>query len=384
VSRATLVPITPAVLGWAIRESGYSPEEVAERVGVSPDTLGSWLARTAQPDLTRFKKLVSVLKRPSATFLLPGPPTLVRPQVEFRHPPDSGRTLLNPVEQRYLREASRLQRALAWVLGELQEEPTPLPRAVVGSDVERLGAATRHLLGISDEQQLGWENSSQALGAWRLALENAAVVVLLLPLGKTSCRGFSLWDDRAPLIAVNTWWNNEARMYTLFHEYAHLLSRTNSACVEPSGPMRRQAEDPERWCEGFAAAVLMPWNVVSDYLRSSLGWSPGKALTELDAVRRVARRFKVSMRAAAIRLIERKIATWDLYREIPSWPDEKPPGGGGGGRQRHQIRLDAYGARTVRLFVRAVRREVLSRSDVTDYLDVGDLDLDKLEAAVNS
>ncbi len=139
MSRATLVPITPAVLGWAIRESGYSPEEVAERVGVSPDTLGSWLARTAQPDLTRFKKLVSVLKRPSATFLLPGPPTLVRPQVEFRHPPDSGRTLLNPVEQRYLREASRLQRALAWVLGELQEEPTPLPRAVVGSDVSGSG-----------------------------------------------------------------------------------------------------------------------------------------------------------------------------------------------------------------------------------------------------
>ena len=43
------VPITPAVLNWAIDESGYEPEEVAAAVGVEVSTIEAWLDDRDQP-----------------------------------------------------------------------------------------------------------------------------------------------------------------------------------------------------------------------------------------------------------------------------------------------------------------------------------------------
>src|SRR3954447_3556788 len=87
----------------------------------------------------------------------------------------------------------------------------------------------------------------------------SGVVVFLFQLGADNCRGFSLWHDRAPVIAINTTWNDEARTFTLFHEVGHLVTRTNSACTSAPASAVTGAWDPaERWCERFAAAALVP------------------------------------------------------------------------------------------------------------------------------
>lgn len=380
MARGIVVPITGTVLDWAIRESGYTPQEVAGRVRVDGKTLEAWKQGRAQPTLTQFRKLAAVLKRPTATFLLPEPPVSLRPPVEFRHPPGTTRSSLNPNELRHLREASRLQRVLAWMLGEMEADPVSLPKVEVGSTTEDVGQVTRTRLRVSVEEQVRWHDSSRALSGWRLALQDTGVAVFLFPLGKESCRGFSLWDGRAPLIAVNTWWNNEARMFTLFHEYAHLLTRTNSACMQSvRWLLDREADREERWCEGFAAAVLMPWSAVTAFMESELGWSPGQTFDQLEPVRRVARAFKVSLRAATLRLIGQGIATWALYKQIPEGSDAKGGGGGGEGRNRIKVREDAYGTGTIQLFVAGMKRDLVTRAQVLSYLDVADADLDRLE-----
>src|SRR5262245_41816293 len=86
----------------------------------------------------------------------------------------------------------------------------------------------------------------------------------------------------------------------------------------------------------------------------------------------MARRFKVSLGGATLRLIGLEVADWDLYREIPSTSDAKAKGGGGQGRDRGQMRKDQYGERTVSLFVRGLQRDVIGRADVLEYLDVSD------------
>jgi hypothetical protein len=55
--------------------------------------------------------------------------------------------------------------------------------------------------------------------------------------------------------------------------------------------------------------------------------------------------------------------------------DHKVGGGGGSGRGRNEIREDQYGRRTIRLFVEAMHRDVLTRDDVLSYLDVPDRSL---------
>lgn len=58
---------------------------------------------------------------------------------------------------------------------------------------------------------------------------------------------------------------------------------------------------------------------------------------DLATVGRLANRFRVSRRAAALRLIEADRATWGLYRSIPPYADQLRSGGGGPGRNRAEI-----------------------------------------------
>lgn len=180
-------------------------------------------------------------------------------------------------------------------------------------------------------------------------------------------------------------------MYTLFHELGHLLTRTSSVCLDRTmGPKLSRPTDPaERWCEEFAAAALLPWSGsagVAEFLKRRFQWSPGEKVTTLAVSRAIANAFKVSWRAATIRLIERDLATWGLYAAIPPYVDRKKGGGGGGdgGRDRGEIVHDEFGDKTLSLFFHGLNRQVIGRGDLLDYLDIPDAALDRLQVSVRN
>lgn len=121
----------------------------------------------------------------------------------------------------------------------------------------------------------------------------------------------------------------------------------------------------------------MPMRDVAATLAQN-GWRPGAQITSFELARRVARVYNVSLRAAVIRLIELDAATWSLYNEIPPISDSKPAAGGGSGRNRFQIREDQLGQRVTSLIVSAVEREILSRSQGVEFLDIPDVAFDEL------
>jgi Zn-dependent peptidase ImmA (M78 family)/transcriptional regulator with XRE-family HTH domain len=382
MAKATLVPITPEVLDWAIRESGYSPEEVADKANVPRAELRAWLREEAKPSLTQTRSLARTLKRTPSTFLLPRAPTPTPLPVEFRHAPGSHRTTLMFDERRYLREARRVQQVMQWLVRELRESRPSIPAYTLGSDVEQAGQSVRRrLLPLLPAPISSWRTHAQAFHAWRAALEASGVLIFVFPMGEASARGFSLWDDDAPLIAVNSAWNHAARVYTLFHEYGHLLTRTSSVCLDRIGLNISRPTDPaERWCEEFAAAALLPWSGVAKVLKDRFDWNTGEKIETLSVPRSIANAFKVSWRAATIRLIERGVASWSLYGAIPPYTERKRGGGASdGGRDRTEVRRDQYGRKTIKLFLRALDQQLITRSDILDYLDVPDLAVDRMQ-----
>jgi Zn-dependent peptidase ImmA (M78 family)/transcriptional regulator with XRE-family HTH domain len=382
------VPVTPGVVAWAITESGYSLDEVADRVGVPTSTLAEWLQEgsEARPSLGQVRELAALLKRTPATFLLPAPPSSPPAVAQFRN--RGRRKAPNPDERRYLREAVRLQRTAAWLVTELGRNVPAFPHVDLSADAERVGEDVSRRLAIADGDDapalVGAPTSpSHAFRKWRATVEQEGALVFLLSMGADSVAGFSLWDERAPVIAINTSANHQARTFTLFHEYGHLLTRTSSLCLDSSGTRLSMPTDPaERWCEQFAAAVLLPWDRVADVLKE-MGHGDTKRINDLEVAKRIASHFNVSLRAATLRLIERELATWDLYRRIPTAAEAKRPGGKPTeeGRDRTVIRWEQYGQRTIDLFMDAAERRVLSRTDVLDYLDVPDSALDRLSEA---
>ncbi len=312
------------------------------------------------------------LHRQLAVFLLPAPPETDGVDVNFRHPIGSKfQRALTPIERRFLRRARRLQETESWLASQMEWDRPALKQVSLDDNAEDVAAEWRSRMGVTIKAQKSWKTPSVAFETWRAALEGAGVTVVQFSMGADACRGFSIWDERSPLVAVNTAWQDEARIFTLFHEVGHLLTRTDSACA--TGPIAPQAGDPtERWCEGFAAAVLIP----------SAGLSDVTKVDSLSVLSREARRMKVSLRAMALRLISLGKASWSLYQSIPPAADAKRRGGAGGtGRNRAEIRADEFGRRTTTLFVEAVQRDVITRSQALDYLDIPSGAFDRLVTA---
>lgn len=365
MTRASTVPVTPAVLRWAIDESGYSLPDIADAAHVDAKALRDWLAGKRAPGLTDARSLASVLKRPLAALLLPAPPESKLPAVEYRRGPGVARSAPTFSERLHLREAARIQQILAWIAQEISMPAPSVPNCSLNDDAANAGADTRQSLGVSVEVQTQWASVSQAFHGWRDALENVGVYVLVSSMGTDGCRGFSLSHERAPLIVVNSAWNMEARTFTLLHEFGHLRTRTSSVCLDADARTAEQRDAVERWCEVFAAAVLLPRDEVKAFAKSI-----NAADESLAATAKLARRFKVSLRAAALRLIELGIAKRSLYSALPPLADHKSGGGGGGGRTRDEIRREHFGARAISVFQEALRADVLSVGDVGDYLDM--------------
>lgn len=386
MARGTVVPITPSVLEWAIRDSGHDAAAVAEAAGVSRDVLAAWISGAEKPRLTQFHQLAKFLKRPEAVFFLPQPPETVGVDVQFRSPPGVEKREPSPKERLHIREAARLQRGLAWVLDSLAETPSKFPSLSTKQSPEEAATAWRERLGVAVAAQLQWSNEYEAVSSWRAALERVGIHVLFLPMGEESVQGFSLWHEQVPLLAVNTTrWKATARVFTMFHECAHLLTRTSSLCAKGTSKAWTDGDKIERWCEEFAAAALLPWPAVEQRLSHRYpDWRPGRQITDLQRAAYVATQFKVSLRASVLRLIDKGVASWNLYRIIPPLSDKQvksggPPAEEGQGR-RPERRVGQYGVRTASTFLRGVRREVISRDDAIRYLDIADSEIDELEA----
>lgn len=354
-------------------------DDLARSLKVDQATLESWLSSDVRPSITQFRRLAAALKRPEAVFFMRAPPRTQAPPAQFRHAPGSPRKE-NATERRSVRDAARLQRAARWLLRESGASPVSRPVARLSEAPATVASRARTWLSVTPGEQSEWPSASKALKAWTCALENLGVLVFSYAMGRESCRGFSLWDEYAPVVALNTAYNAEARMFTLFHEYGHVLTQTGSIC---EGWVASERADPaERWCEEFAASVLLPTSEFKAAL-IAFGGVPTSVEAQLKLVGRLGGRFKVSRRASAIRLIELGHAGWDLYRALPPLVDDKPKGGAcpEEPRDRFVLRSERYGRRAQALVAQGLRADLISPTDALSLLDITVDDLPRLPQA---
>jgi len=341
---AQLSPVTSSVLRWAVEEDGRSAEVLAERLNVQVDVLISWLNGDSLPTKGQVTNLATTLKRPRAVFFLPAPPQRTALAPDFRHAPGDKRPISANVRT-WVRRARRIQSVISWAAS---DKPAPmLPQATFQQTPSEAAGNVRKWLGVTGSQQASWPNDYAALRAWREALEAQDLLVFALELGAGEVRGFSAYDDHAPLIVTNTSRvTPAARIYTLSHELGHLVTRRDATCLEPDQDYLA-ASRIERWCEEFAANLLMPTSSVKEV---ALERRIADRTANLDDVRAITRAFRVSARAAARRLIDVGLADETLYRAVVLTFVPKPSKDGSSAHSPPvpEKRLREYGERTIR------------------------------------
>lgn len=378
------VPLNGDVLAWAREESGLSRDELASKVKVGEADIASWEDGETLPTKGQFTRLVNALKRPSALFFLPNRPTRGAVPTSFRRAPGLGNHQLNASEVRQIRWARRLQDLVSWVLRDRENDEISLRKFQTERPPDEAASYFRSLVNIPPAEQLEWDNPREGFRAWRAALEEFGIIVLQLSLGKEGIRGFSAWDKYAPLVAVNTAYHPTARIFTLFHEVGHLLTRTDAACLRfilPSDPEL----GAERWCERFSADFLMPEEALRQ-VAARFGLD-GRTSPDFETARRLARRLKVSTRALSLRLQELGLAPAWFYASVERQLadlDWNPRGGGGGGQPRPEKRLGQLGTRIPEVLLQAGYTGRLNRLDLADYLNLTTGQVEELGSLVKA
>jgi Zn-dependent peptidase ImmA (M78 family) len=385
--------IKPELLVWARQSAGLSLDAAAAKLRVSEERLRSWETDEARPTIAQLRTAARVYKRPLAIFYLPEPPLDFQPLRDYRRVPEAQLGQLSPELLAVIRRAHAIREA-ALELRELADEPVkPAPKLDEGTtDPERYGAAARALLGVTLAQQAAWRDPGRALNAWLDAVSGLDVLVLQaqrIPIQEM--RGFSISTDRLPVVVLNGGDFPRGRIFTLLHEFAHVLLHADGVC---DALPRRQARGPtdeiEIFCNQVAAAALMPL----DAFRSepALQDPPADRRWSEETIGSLSEKYSTSREAIVRRLYSIGLADWDFlqekeaeyraaykaFREEQKRKRREEEHSGGPGYYRMKVR--DLGRGFIEAALDAYYRRAITGSDLSEYLEIKLNGLPKLEA----
>lgn len=251
--------INPRVLAWARESAGFYLEEAAKKVKIEPDKLQSCEIGNDYLTISQLRKLCNVYKRPLAFFYLPNPPQLESFPKDFRRLPEDNGKNLSPNLRLEIRKAKYRREIAIDLFKELEIDiPKFKAKATLSDDVYEVGKLIRKLLKISFEQQESIRKEN-LLNFWREKIEDLGILVFSASLiDLKTMRGFSIDKNPLPIIVLNSKDLHKARIFTLFHEFTHLLLHSGGICD------LGEQNKIEVFCNAVAGESLVP----TDWLQS--------------------------------------------------------------------------------------------------------------------
>jgi Zn-dependent peptidase ImmA (M78 family)/DNA-binding XRE family transcriptional regulator len=388
--------VKPQMLIWARRRSGLDIEGAAKRVGVKPERLQAWENGDYYPTIKQAIRMAEAYKRPLSLFYLDEPPTdFSVAMTDFRQFPDTASRTLSP-GLLWEKRLAEIRRTVMLELAEKQDEGSFLYLNTVSldDDSEQVAHMIRSRLEIDWMTQRRWREPNEALNGWKEAIERQNVLVFHTShqgstFEPTEARGFSIAASRFPVIVLNTADSPRARIFTLLHEFTHLLSDAGGICDCWEYTNAQTTEQrTEVFCNRVAGAILVPASLLLEHelLRKN------RQLDEWgdDEIAQLAQDFVASQEVIVRRLLilgqisqsfyERKRAEYD--RGYQEFKKKKAEEGAGGFAPHHRLVLRKNGKPYTRLVLSAYYNKRITLADVSDFLGAKIKDVRKMEQEV--
>lgn len=231
-----------------------------------------------------------------------------------------------------------------------------------------LALIARRLLGIELPEQFRFKDEYAALNRWTTAIERLGVLVFHAPkIELSEMRGFSLYDAVAPVIVLNAKDSPRGRLFTLLHEFAHLLLRVGGLC-DRHDAQGQENSDPEVFANRAAAATLVPEHAL---LAEPVVQALRKREIDDPDIRQIARRFSVSQEVVLRRLLTLEKISLAFYRKkrdeyLKAYERERQQGS-----PPYQVLVVRnLGKEFVRTVLDAYHQEVITSSALSEFLGV--------------
>ena len=374
MSKKTLtVEVKPEILKWAIDTAGWKEEDISKKLKVSPAIFSSWLKGVANPTLNQLEDLAKVVKRPLAVFFLPEAPKENPLPKDYRMLPEKTgkfdkKTILA------IRRARRLQK----ISKELSENLNAninkmIPTVKKSEDPKKTAEKYREEFKLDDKKQKSFKNPYEVFNYLRDIIEEKNIIIFQISMPIEDARGFTLVDGSPAVIVVNSKDQIEARIFTLMHEFGHVLLNESGVSMPENSLFIKNVESVEKWCNDFSSAFLLPEAL------AKAEFSQNKDVAKLS------RAYKVSKAMLFYNMYRLNFISKQQYDsfigkyepEIQK-PKEKAGKKGGFRPTADKQCLSERGQKFVSLVVNNVDKGFITHSDALGYLSIKSKNLDKV------
>lgn len=362
------IRVNSKVLIWARESLALSRNLVSEKTGISSKRIIQLEEGEKLPTVDELKELSKLYKRTIATLLLNEPPR--------ENPLPKDRRTVDSKDFETFHEktimAIRKARALASSFIELRNElgistPKLWFSASIQDNPSDTAIKLRELINLNEIREI--TNLSFALEGYIEKIESLGIAVFQLSLTQDNLRGFSIVDDKIPIIGIKRGSESPtAKIFTLFHELGHILLNEGGLCdIADISKI-----EIEKWCNAFAAEVLIPTTellqmekVIEQKQNGQLIWS------KIDLIN-LGNRFHVGPLSVLRKLLDNRLTTSEFYKEKhkewnkPQFGRSKHPEG----RNIAKEIIKEKGKTYISLAFKAFDQNRIDLKDLSDFLGI--------------
>lgn len=254
------ININPEILKWAREEAGYTIDEISQKLDVTAEDYSLWEKNGEGLPFGKFKKIANYYKRQIATFFLPEVPEKLKKPKDFRNF-DPLRARLSKEVLLVMRRVDKFREFAVQEKGQKYwKDQYEWQSQIENETDDNLFKLLRDTLDIDLEKQLAFKSNSDAYLNWRNGIEKKlGILVFQFSMPFEEVQGFCYSDYFPYAIVVNSKHSYTGRIFTLFHELAHILKHQSGICTPE---FVDKSQELEFSCNSFAGRFLIPENTL--------------------------------------------------------------------------------------------------------------------------
>lgn len=372
------VNVELSVLKWLIDSSGWTMEEIAKRLKTSTQIIEKMESGEKKPSFRQLEELAAIFKRPVASFLLSKSLTEKPKPKDYRMLPDKA----NKFDKKtifVMRHARRLQELSKELSRNVDyETKSKIGKVKMSDNSETVALKFRERFNLTEEKQRKFKTSYELFNYLRDILEDKNIYLFQFSMPVEDARGFVFVDESPNVIVVNTKDNIEARIFSLMHEFAHIL--LGESVIDLPDATHTFKNDVENWCNEFASAFLLPKDLAKTVFEANKF-----NLTQKETLKYLSNKYKVSKAMLLLNMLKLKYIERADYDAIlarfkkeeikPKKEAEKVTGGGIPSEVRC---LSEVGNKFVSLVANNFDRDHITYTDALNYLSIKSKSFDKV------
>lgn len=379
VQQKTVAKINPKVLEWAIDSSGWEISDLAEKLDVDPNTIENWKLKKQAIELQILEKLADCVKRPLAIFFLPKPPS-EHTITDFRKISGSTSSKLSKETILAIRESRYLQSVARELLIQQKNSLKPKIKSniTIRDNPEEIAMKERNHLGFDSKEGLLSQEASGSINnrynKLRQILESLNVFVFQSNLPVEEVRGLTLSGALPQTIVISSADSYQARIFSLMHEYGHVLLNEEGICTPEYGSIKNNPSNKQQkieyWCNHFAASILVP----RDQFLYAFHRLDERKDEPKSIINNLSRQFRVSKQVIIVRILrffpkhpdkQKYLKEFEMLRESRSTKKDSA-----GFVSPVDICLSRKGKKYVSLVLDSRKKDIINNRNTIDYLNL--------------